>query len=163
MAYAWTWHVAGNAICAAALISGVFTGCCRVRPLRSDNHRLLIGCGPTSQVYTLEEILDQAKFPGKAAIETQELCATTSSSVLLVRISGAEQPHRHPEHDLVVQIIAGHGTMLLGDRSVDLDTGDIVIVQRGVMHAYSNKDPAGSVAVVVRSPGQATAPTATPD
>lgn len=145
-----------------ALASAVLAGCCGSRSLTARSHRLLFGGEGNVQVRTLDELLAEAQFSGHPPVEAREMCTTAGSAVLLVRISGAEEPHRHTDHDLVVHVLSGHGTMQLEERVVHIGAGDIVVIERGTLHAYRNKARAGSLAVVVRSPGRGTSAAAAP-
>lgn len=98
------------------------------------------------------EAIEGARFSGEQPVEARVLSELEAATVQLVRIQGAEQPHHHPDHDLVVMLVEGRGAMLLGEREVDMTRGDAVVIARNVVHAFRNRDPAGSVALVVRSP-----------
>jgi mannose-6-phosphate isomerase-like protein (cupin superfamily) len=70
----------------------------------------------------------------------------------LVAIRTAEVPHRHDRHDLLVVIVRGHGTMLLGDAARPIGEGSILYVPRGAVHAFTNRSDAPAVAYAVYTP-----------
>jgi mannose-6-phosphate isomerase-like protein (cupin superfamily) len=67
----------------------------------------------------------------------------------LVHIRGAEVPHRHDTHDLVVVILRGHGQMLLGPDRRPVGEGSILYIPRGTVHSFANesKEPAAAYAI----------------
>jgi mannose-6-phosphate isomerase-like protein (cupin superfamily) len=67
----------------------------------------------------------------------------------VVHIRGAETPHRHDTHDLVVVILRGHGQMLLGTDRRPVGEGSILYIPRGTVHAFANEsgEPAAAYAM----------------
>ena len=43
------------------------------------------------------------------------------------------RPHTHP-HEQIVYIVSGHGTFTVGDETVDVTRGDMLVVPSGVLH-----------------------------
>lgn len=43
------------------------------------------------------------------------------------------RPHTHP-HEQIVYIVSGHGTFTVGDETVDVERGDMLVVPSGVLH-----------------------------
>ena len=43
------------------------------------------------------------------------------------------RPHTHP-HEQIVYIVSGHGTFTVGDETVDVARGDMLVVPSGVLH-----------------------------
>jgi len=76
--------------------------------------------------------------------------AGTSHHVVAIRT--AEVPHRHDRHDLLVVIVRGHGTMLLGDAALPVGEHSILYVPRGTVHAFGNASGEPAVAYVVYTP-----------
>ena len=67
----------------------------------------------------------------------------------VVHIRGAETPHRHDTHDLVVVVLRGHGQMLLGTERRPVCEGSILYIPRGTVHAFANEsgEPAAAYAM----------------
>ena len=60
--------------------------------------------------------------------------------------------HAHPEADLLVVVLRGHGAMRIGDEERPVGPGSILWVPRGVQHAFRNAapEPAAAYAVLLR-------------
>lgn len=102
------------------------------------------------RVVSLEEEL--ANTPSSAPIAAAPLLRTNDALVQVVRIHGEETFHKHQEHDLIVFLVRGQGRMRLGENISHIEAGDVVVVQRGVPHAFQNRARDGSLAVVVSVP-----------
>lgn len=70
----------------------------------------------------------------------------------VVAIRARETPHRHDHHDLLVVILRGQGSMLLGDEERPVGKGSILYVPRGTPHAFRNESDEPAVAYAVYSP-----------
>src|SRR5918996_1893907 len=70
----------------------------------------------------------------------------------VVQIRDRESPHMHKAHDGTVTIISGRGYLIMDDRRIELSTGDIVYIPRGVPHYYVNSAVQPTIAFVVFSP-----------
>ncbi len=102
---------------------------------------------------SLAALLARGGLPPGAELGVLELGRDPQTSHHLVWIRGAEEPHRHDLHDLLVVIVRGHGRMLLGDRETPVGEGSIVYVPRGRVHAFTNESPEPAAAYVVYVPG----------
>lgn len=80
------------------------------------------------------------------------LARDTQTSQHLVAIRGAEVPHRHDHHDLLVVMLRGHGRMRLGADERPVGEGSILYVPRGAVHAFRNDSPEPAVAYAVYIP-----------
>lgn len=74
------------------------------------------------------------------------------SSVHLVWVSDREQPHLHAEHDLVVTMLAGRGTLWIRDRETPMHAGDVAFVPAGVPHWFVNLGDTPAAALSVFTP-----------
>jgi len=81
-----------------------------------------------------------------------ELARDASTSQHLVAIRGAEIPHRHDRHDLLVVMLRGHGRMRLGAEQRPVGEGSILYVPRGAVHAFRNESPEPAVAYAIYVP-----------
>ena len=70
----------------------------------------------------------------------------------VVAIRRREQPHSHERHDLLVVLLRGYGSMLLGDEERPLGVGSILYVPRGTPHAFRNASAQPAVAYAVYVP-----------
>jgi len=81
-----------------------------------------------------------------------ELARDANTSQHLVAIQGAEIPHRHDRHDLLVVMLRGHGRMRLGAEQRPVGEGSILYVPRGAVHAFRNESPEPAVAYAIYVP-----------
>ena len=81
-----------------------------------------------------------------------ELARDTQTSQHLVAIRGAEVPHRHDRHALLVVILRGHGRMRLGAGERPVGEGSILYVPRGSVHAFRNESAEPAVAYAIYVP-----------
>lgn len=110
-----------------------------------DEHRLLSSAGAAPKVeWTAEE---QQKD-----IAIRELSRSASASLHLVRARGAEKPHTHDEHDLVVVLLSGSVRAHLGDQIIDAQAGDTLTIPRGLPHWVENTGADPSLSLAVFSP-----------
>lgn len=107
--------------------------------------RVVTADGPAEPVVWSAE--EQAK-----PIAVRKLRATPGTSQSLIRLHGAEKPHIHQNHDLVVVMLSGGGVLHLGERSVPVHPGDVMEIPRGTVHWAENTDPVASEVYVVFSP-----------
>jgi mannose-6-phosphate isomerase-like protein (cupin superfamily) len=81
-----------------------------------------------------------------------ELGRDAGTSHHLVAIRTAETPHRHDQHDLLVVMQRGFGTMRMGDETLPVGEHSILYVPRGTVHAFTNTSAEPAVAYVVYTP-----------
>ncbi|MCX8071664.1 MAG: cupin domain-containing protein [Candidatus Binatia bacterium] len=133
-------------LCATSVI---LSGCSTRNEIFQAQSQLLVA-RPNS-ASTISALLDDATHNWTdKPIEARELCSLGRATVQLVRILGAEEPHDHPDHDLLVVLLRGGGSMALADRTVPLQAGDVVVIEHGARHAFRNHHRGGSLALVVR-------------
>jgi mannose-6-phosphate isomerase-like protein (cupin superfamily) len=85
-------------------------------------------------------------------IAVRRLRATSEVSISLIRLAGAEQPHLHKDHDLVVVLLSGSARLHLGNRTVEVGPGDVMEIPRGVVHWAENTGPGASEVYAIFSP-----------
>lgn len=108
--------------------------------------------GRTTAVTVTQLQSEAARFGAAQPIEARELCRLPGAAVHLILVRGEEQPHKHVDHDLVVVLLRGKGVMRLAQHTHRVRAGDVVVIERGTEHAFSNRARDGSLAVVVRIP-----------
>jgi quercetin dioxygenase-like cupin family protein len=86
------------------------------------------------------------KRSGEPRLAKQKLAALRSgvTEVLLV-VRGHEEPHTHPQSDLIFTVLKGGGYVRLAPGRIEAPAGTTVIVPKGVCHAYHNTSPSDSV------------------
>jgi mannose-6-phosphate isomerase-like protein (cupin superfamily) len=100
----------------------------------------------------LAAVADRVKLAPGEDFRVIELARDTDSSQHLVAIRGAEIPHRHDRHALLVVMLRGHGQMQLGAELRPVGEGSILYVPRGAVHAFHNDSPEPAVAYAVYLP-----------
>ena len=120
---------------------------------------LSVGCSSSSSargrvITTLPDPIDPLWTPAELEkqIAVRRLRATAEISVNLIRLAGAEQPHIHKDHDLVVVLLSGQARLHLGNRTVDVRPGDVMEIPRGVVHWAENTGPGASEVYAIFSP-----------
>jgi mannose-6-phosphate isomerase-like protein (cupin superfamily) len=123
---------------------------------------LLAGCAPVPYLFlqygTELKRIDPAKVAADNPLGPNENIKMTTLgqgpgvSHHIVQIRNRESPHFHRAHDGTVMMISGHGYLILGDKRIELSTGDIVYVPRGTVHYYVNTGLEPTIAFVVFSP-----------
>jgi quercetin dioxygenase-like cupin family protein len=72
--------------------------------------------------------------PG-ANVTTVEVGRHRTASVHHLRVSEGVKAHVHREHDEQVVVLAGEGTVRLGDSAQEVSAGSVVVIPRGTVHS----------------------------
>ena len=89
---------------------------------------------------------------GSLLLKAQQLSSQTGVQEFLVVVRDHEDPHIHPDGDLVISILEGGGYVELSTGNADASAGNIVVVPKGVCHAYFNTAAGDSVLLATFSP-----------
>ena len=90
--------------------------------------------------------------PGSSLLKAQQLDTQSGVQEYLVVVRGNENPHIHPEGDLIISVLEGHGYLQLTGEIADAPKGAILVVPKGVCHAYYNQAKHDSVLLATFSP-----------
>jgi len=103
------------------------------------------------ETLSLQALAARVKLAPGEDFRVTLLARDASTSQHLVAIRGAEVPHRHDRHALIVVMLRGHGRMRLGAEERPVGEGSILYVPQGTVHAFRNEsqEPAVSYAVYV--------------
>ena len=117
----------------------------------------LAGCGSAVGGRVISSDNDVSDFAWTAEeiakpIAVRRRHATAETSVSLIRLAGAEQPHIHKDHDLVVVVLRGSARLHLGQRVIDVHPGDVIEIPRGVVHWAENTARSASDVYAIFSP-----------
>ncbi len=99
-----------------------------------------------------DALIARAELPPDQDFRVVEVDRDAHTSHHVVAIRRREQPHRHDRHDLLVVLLRGYGSMLLGDEERPLGVGSILYVPRGTPHAFRNTSAQPAVAYAVYTP-----------
>ncbi len=110
----------------------------------------------------LDQLADQLRQeidelpPGSPLLKASVPALGEQSGVqeFLVVVRGNEDPHIHPEGDLIVNVLEGGGYFELPASSsrAEAPEGSVVVIPKGVCHAYFNLSPTDSVLLATFSP-----------
>lgn len=118
----------------------------------SNNRFTVAGSAPVE----LNALADQLRreitagnLPLKAA---PQLSSQSGVQEYLVVVRSNEDPHIHPDGDLVINVLEGGGFLQLFPGKVEASAGDVIVVPKGVCHAYFNEADGDSVLLATFSP-----------
>lgn len=100
----------------------------------------------------IEDVLRQDALPPNENMRVTNLGVSASTSHHIVQVRFAEALHIHKDHDLTVIVYRGQGKFRLGGEVIPLKQGDVVLVPRGVPHAFQNTAATPTAAIVVFTP-----------
>lgn len=100
----------------------------------------------------LEKILAENPLGPGDNIKVANLGRSPSASQHVVQIRDREILHVHKLHDATVTMLRGQGYLILGSQRINLKTGDVIHIPRGVAHQYVNTGSGPSVALAVYAP-----------
>jgi mannose-6-phosphate isomerase-like protein (cupin superfamily) len=104
------------------------------------------------ETIALAALAERASLEPGTDFRVVEIGRDASTSQHVVAIRGAEVPHRHDRHDLLVVMLRGHGRMRLGAEQRPVGEGSILYVPRGSVHAFSNESKQPALAFAVYLP-----------
>jgi len=90
--------------------------------------------------------------PGKSKLAAQQLNTQNGVESYLVVVRGHETPHIHPDGDLIITVLEGGGYLELSGGKADAPAGSVIVVPKGVCHAYFNKAHGDSMLLATFSP-----------
>ncbi|HWP67436.1 MAG TPA: cupin domain-containing protein [Candidatus Limnocylindria bacterium] len=100
----------------------------------------------------LDPFLEAHRLADGAEIRADLVERTSGASVHVVQVRGSERPHRHVEHDVVVQMLRGEGVLTLGATRVPMQPGDVVVIPRGALHYFASAPGTTAVALATFAP-----------
>ncbi|MEW6331186.1 MAG: cupin domain-containing protein [Pseudomonadota bacterium] len=100
----------------------------------------------------LGQLLEQNKPAPDENIKVVPLFRNERSSNILVQVRDREPLHRHIDSDITVFLLRGAGEMRIGKETRPVKAGDVIHIERNVVHAYINRGPEPAAALVVYSP-----------
>ena len=90
--------------------------------------------------------------PDSPLLQARFLNQQIGVQAFLVVIRGNEEPHTHPDGDLIISVLEGGGYVQLTSGKLDAPTGSALVVPKGVCHAYYNLSESDSVLLATFSP-----------
>ena len=109
-----------------ALLLGVLMGMLPACALRRESAVVTPESSFSRVAWTPDEL--------RELLTNKVLKTTPHASYHLIRLSGAEKPHVHAEHDLVIFVLRGKAKVHLAGRAVLVTQGDVIEIPMGVVH-----------------------------
>src|SRR3990172_5980826 len=133
---------------AAVLALACFGGCAAPQKYVFYQYTQLEGIkSKTADRFKWENSVQPVEDMAKALILEME-----NSSAHFIQIQGSEKKHSHDFHDLTVIVQSGRGRMYLGTSSVNVRSGAVIFIPRGLEHYFVNGGPEPASAIAVYSP-----------
>lgn len=139
------WIFAFRFICLAAVLA--LNAACAAGI--SSNPRISLRYEKAMQAIDVEQAI--ARSAGRDVAVT-ELGRTAWVSHHVAVIRTGEQPHYHRFHDMTVFTVRGGGTLVIEQKEMPMNAGDVVHIGRGIPHYFRNTGSNPAVALVVFSP-----------
>ena len=108
--------------------------------------------GNDYQEVNLDKILADNPLPAGENIKVVNLGHLQGASQHVVQIRDREVPHVSKLHDATVTMMRGQGYLILGQKRIELKTGDVIHIPRGGPHYYVNTASEPMVAFLVYAP-----------
>jgi len=115
----------------------------------------VVGGETSGTVFPLDDIAEQLRgtIPeDEPRLAKRPLATQAGVMEVLVVVRGHENPHTHPDSDLIFSVLEGGGYVQLLHEQVDAPAGTTIVVPQGVCHAYHNTAPSDSVLLATFSP-----------
>jgi len=116
------------------------------------NHLFTVAGTDPVDIDALADQLRAQIAAGNLPLKAQELNSQAGVQEYLVVVREHEDPHIHPEGDLVISVLEGGGYVELSTGNADASAGNVVVVPKGVCHAYFNTAAGDSVLLATFSP-----------
>jgi quercetin dioxygenase-like cupin family protein len=118
--------------------------------------------------FDLDQIADQLREqipglpPDQPQLAKKKLAVQAGVMEALVVVRGHENPHTHPDADLIFTVLEGGGWLQRSaepnpEIDIEISAGGTVVVPKGVCHAFHNTCDTDSVLLATFSPGIPTA------
>ena len=89
---------------------------------------------------------------GSPLLKATPLDSQSGVQEFLVVVRGQEDPHTHPDGDLIVVVLEGDGYFDLFPGSAEAPLGGVVVIPKGACHAFHNRAKHDTVLFATFSP-----------
>jgi mannose-6-phosphate isomerase-like protein (cupin superfamily) len=113
---------------------------------------LLGAAAAEGQLVDSEEVLARRPADPTTGATVTEVLRGTQASVNVWQISGQMPPHLHRGHEEVIVVRSGRARARIGDRTVELGPGDVLLVPKDTVHAARTVGEEPLVGVSVFAP-----------
>lgn len=80
------------------------------------------------------------------------LSSDSLSSTFFIVVPGQIKPHYHQYHTENIVVVSGRAEMQLGEKTIDIKKGDLIIVPKGTRHSVKRKGRKPLKVISVQSP-----------
>jgi mannose-6-phosphate isomerase-like protein (cupin superfamily) len=108
----------------------------------------------TAQIIHLGDLDGDALGPANAGGMRSKMLGSADGATISVQ-DGNVGKHMHPHTNEIQYILAGTGTIWLGDKEVRVKPGDLVIIPKGTPHGGTKPDGRTLKAIAIKTPPQA--------
>jgi mannose-6-phosphate isomerase-like protein (cupin superfamily) len=108
----------------------------------------------TAQIIHLGDLDGDALGPANAGGMRSKMLVSADGATISVQ-DGNVGKHMHPHTNEIQYILAGTGTIWLGDKEVRVKPGDLVIIPKGTPHGGTKPDGRTLKAIAIKTPPQA--------
>jgi mannose-6-phosphate isomerase-like protein (cupin superfamily) len=108
----------------------------------------------TAQVISTGELEGDALSPAAANGMRNKLVVAADGMTIAIQ-DGNVPKHMHPNTNEFQYILAGTGTIWLGDKEVRVKPGDLVVIPKGTAHGGTKPDGRTLKAIAIKTPPQA--------
>lgn len=102
-----------------------------------------------AQVFKGEELNPDKPFEN---VFVKKLYSDSLSTSFVIWIKQDVKPHKHDFHTEHVQVLEGSGDMMLGNKSIKIKEGSIIIIPEGVVHSVKTTSQIPLKVLSIQSP-----------
>jgi len=140
-----------NRVTAALSIAVAFAAGCGVTHLLRP---ALAAENITAQVISTGELEGDTISPAAANGMRNKLLVAADGATIAIQ-DGSPPKHLHANANEIQFILAGTGTIWLGDKEVKVKPGDLVVIPKGTAHGGTKPDGRTIKAIAIKTPPQA--------
>jgi mannose-6-phosphate isomerase-like protein (cupin superfamily) len=120
----------------------------------SDHLFTVAGSAPVNLTELADELRQKidALPSGSPLLKACLIALQTGVQEYLVVVRGHEDPHTHPDGDLIAVVLEGGGYFELPSGRVEAPLGSTAVIPKGACHAYHNSAEHDSVLLATFSP-----------
>lgn len=96
---------------------------------------LLLAIGTLGYAQKLTNLKDTIYLSDTQNIFSKELFSSKDVSVFLIQIRKEVKCHKHLEHNEMVHVLSGNGTMILNEEEFEVKAGDVLFIPKNTSHS----------------------------
>jgi mannose-6-phosphate isomerase-like protein (cupin superfamily) len=92
-----------------------------------------------ARALSIVDFLESNHLSGRDPSRTDQLGCTASSKTTLIQVRDSLEEKAQADADEVLYVVAGEGTLRLGNKDVSLQAGGLAVVPRGTVRGLTRK------------------------